>query len=63
MKRSLILIVLFIVVQLIGWGQEVNKDAFRTDTVGKKKKLQIIGLPVVFYTPETQFGFGGGIRG
>ncbi|NAS12535.1 BamA/TamA family outer membrane protein [Poritiphilus flavus] len=32
----------------------------RTDTLGKTKNIKFIGLPIAFYTPETQFGVGGG---
>lgn len=34
----------------------------RSDTLRKTKKVQLVGLPVVFYTPETEFGFGGGAQ-
>ena len=62
MKRILILIIFVSIFQVVGFGQELQKQAIKTDTVGKKRKIQIIGLPVVFYTPETQFGFGGGAQ-
>ncbi|MGI9546960.1 MAG: BamA/TamA family outer membrane protein [Flavobacteriaceae bacterium] len=40
---------------------QVEEEAFMaTDTIKTNKKIQLIGLPVVFYTPETEFGFGGG---
>ncbi len=41
------------------WGQN-GKDGFKTDTFSKNKKYQLIGIPIIFYTPETNFGFGGG---
>lgn len=43
------------------YAQDENPGLVRTDTLGdKNKKLRWIGIPVAFYTPETNFGFGGG---
>ena len=39
-----------------------QQSVYRFDTVGKQKSLQVIALPVVFYTPETSVGFGGGAQ-
>lgn len=40
-----------------------KEDAFiQSDTLEVVKSTQIIGLPILFYTPETSFGFGGGIQ-
>lgn len=43
-------------------GQDDAEHLFRTDTVMVSKKVQIIGLPLIFYTPETSFGGGGGLQ-
>ncbi len=32
------------------------------DTLGKQKAVSVIGLPFVFYTPETSLGFGAGAQ-
>jgi hypothetical protein len=38
-----------------------NKDGIiKSDTINKNKKIQLVAFPIVFYTPETSFGFGGG---
>ena len=40
--------------------EEISNEAlFQTDTLSFQKKLQVVGIPVVFYTPETSFGLGG----
>ena len=53
----------FIVAVFSPWrlaAQEFDSDdaIVKTDTIGAQKKVQIIGLPLVFYTPETELGFG-----
>ena len=62
MKRRQILILLFFLVHVVCFAQEPSKTVYISDTIVKKKNVQIIGLPVVFYTPETNFGFGGGAQ-
>ncbi|WP_299458815.1 BamA/TamA family outer membrane protein [uncultured Microscilla sp.] len=42
--------------------EEENNIIYRLDTIGKQKKLKIIGLPIAFTSPETNFGFGGGAQ-
>lgn len=40
-----------------------RKDEFnvvKTDTISSSKNYQLIAIPIAFYTPETEFGFGGG---
>lgn len=39
-----------------------NKDGsvYQTDTLLIRKNIELIGIPLVFYSPETQFGIGGG---
>ena len=32
----------------------------RSDTLNKGGNLKLVGIPVIFSTPETGFGFGGG---
>ena len=43
------------------FAQRNNEEGFiQTDTIRKGKSIQFVALPIVFYTPETKFGFGGG---
>ncbi len=62
MIRRIILIIL--VVSLAGKSmcQEDKEHLFQTDTFRVNKRVQILGLPIVFYTPETSFGGGGGLQ-
>ena len=39
-----------------------DKGIARTDTLGKEKKIQAVVVPIVFSTPETGFGAGGGAQ-
>ena len=59
MTNRNLLILFFTLLISTSWGQS-EKDGFKTDTLTKHKKYQLIGVPIVFYTPETNFGFGGG---
>lgn len=43
-------------------AQQREERLMKTDTLLIKKKIQLLGIPVVFYTPETNFGFGGGLQ-
>ena len=62
MTRRIAWILLLLVVGTLSWGQEDEEHLFRTDTMQVNKKVQIIGLPLLFYTPETSFGGGGGMQ-
>ncbi len=55
------MILILCLFQVKAISQESGEDVFiTTDTINKTKKVQILGLPVIFYTPETELGFGGG---
>jgi len=43
-------------------AQEDQERLFSSDTIEVIKRVQVLGLPVVFYTPESSFGGGGGIQ-
>ena len=43
-------------------AQEDKEQLFQTDTISVTKRVKVLGLPVVFYTPETSFGVGGGLQ-
>ena len=62
MIRQIILIIMTL--SLVGKSmcQEDKEHLFQTDTLKVNKKIQVLGLPVVFYTPETSFGGGGGLQ-
>ena len=60
MKRILFFAIILSLFHLFCYGQDMNKQAIKIDTLGKEKKIQVMALPVVFYTPETEFGVGGG---
>ena len=42
------------------FAQKTEEAFYQTDTLRKLKSMRVIGLPVIFYTPETQLGIGGG---
>jgi outer membrane protein assembly factor BamA len=59
MRRSLLfLVVLYL--SASAFGQRDDQAIVRSDTINKGKSLKLIGIPVIFSTPETGFGFGGG---
>ncbi len=60
MKKLQISILVLIIFPLCVIGQGREEGFVRTDTLGKTKNIKFIGLPIAFYTPETQFGVGGG---
>jgi hypothetical protein len=35
-------------------------DVIKSDTINKNKEFQFVAIPIIFYTPETSFGFGAG---
>lgn len=41
-------------------AQNEDLSIYQTDTLLIRKNIELIGIPLVFYSPETQFGFGGG---
>jgi hypothetical protein len=62
MTKRLVFIALIFILSVSVHGQEDKEHLFQTDTVQMHKNVQIIGLPLVFYTPETSFGGGGGAQ-
>ena len=43
-------------------AQQKEAQKIETDTINIRKKIQLLGVPLVFYTPETDFGFGIGTQ-
>ena len=37
----------------------IKKDSIKIDTIKKEKKVSIVSLPLLYYTPETSVAFGG----
>ena len=59
--RTLLLILMFLIGTATGFFQTgQDKGIVRTDTLGSGRNLKLVGIPVIFSTPETGFGFGGG---
>jgi Omp85 superfamily domain len=44
------------------YSQDRSEEYFKTDTIKSKKNIQALAIPVIFYTPETDLGFGGGLQ-
>ncbi len=61
MNRYYVLIcfLLLIGVQLFGQDQDVQNQAVSSDTI-KTQNINTLLVPIVFYSPETNFAFGGG---
>ncbi len=58
MIKRITLIGLILLTAILARGQEDKEHLFRTDTVQFIKDVQVLGLPLLFYTPETSFGAG-----
>ncbi|WP_350286125.1 BamA/TamA family outer membrane protein [uncultured Croceitalea sp.] len=60
MEKRIGHILILILIPLVLSAQGRPEEFVKTDTLGKKKNIKFIGLPIAFYTPETEFGVGGG---
>ena len=61
MSRRILLFGILMLFPLLASAQITDKDVFvTTDTINKQKKVQVVALPIVFYSPETELAFGGG---
>ena len=62
MKRCITILLVFLC--FLGHSQVQNSDTYtlRTDTLNAAKSFRYLLVPVVFYTPETNFAFGGGTQ-
>ncbi|WP_299765138.1 BamA/TamA family outer membrane protein [uncultured Dokdonia sp.] len=60
MKKIFLLLYLFPLVLMAQEERNTRENAFRTDTLVSDKSIKFIGIPIAFYTPETEFAFGGG---
>ena len=62
MSKTIFIIILSFILTDVLLAQVDKKRLLQTDTISLVKKVQVIGLPVVFYTPETSVGIGGGMQ-
>ncbi len=60
MKKQIYIAFLFLIIVSNHIWSQSKETVFKTDTLATAKNLQFIGVPIAFYTPETEFGFGGG---
>ena len=59
--KKLIICTVLVLLNLSVFGQRKDENNFiKTDTISSNKNYQLIAIPIAFYTPETEFGFGGG---
>ena len=59
MKKGSVLILILFGLAQNSWSQSTD-DVFKTDTISKSKNHQFVAVPIIFYTPETNVGFGAG---
>lgn len=60
MKRFLFILTIMLLASVSVQAQKKDRGIMRSDTINQNKKVKLIGIPVIFSTPETGFGFGGG---
>jgi len=60
--RNYAMAILFLLTSGYVSGQTREDEFYKVDTVDLQKKFRLIPVPIVFYTPETQFGFGAGVQ-
>jgi len=60
-KKKFFALSIFFLVFLVAHAQD-NDPIIETDTLNVKKKVQVIGIPILYYTPETSLGFGVGAQ-
>lgn len=60
--KNYILSLLFFLSALAAGAQGSSNNILNSDTLNVKKKVQLIGIPILYYTPETSLGLGGGAQ-
>lgn len=60
MIKKLIVILIILFPMVVTQAQEGDPGLVRSDTIGKNKAIKLLAIPVIFSTPETGFGIGGG---
>ncbi|MEO8934976.1 MAG: BamA/TamA family outer membrane protein [Xanthomarina sp.] len=61
MKKLFFFILMSLFIAQHSYSQ-TQEGIVKSDTLNKNKKFQFITIPIVFYTPETSFGFGAGAQ-
>ena len=61
MVRRGILLIIIVSVASVLFAQR-GDPVLRSDTINRDKSLQFVGVPFIFSTPETSFGFGAGAQ-
>lgn len=59
MKQLFFFILISLFITSLSYSQ-TREDVIKSDTLNKNKKTQFVAIPIIFYTPETSFGFGAG---
>jgi outer membrane protein assembly factor BamA len=62
MMRKRLAILIFVLLPGLLMAQGGKNTGIFTDTLKIKKSVRVVGLPIIYYTPETAFGFGGGVQ-
>ncbi|GGG56594.1 BamA/TamA family outer membrane protein [Bizionia arctica] len=60
--KKLILLILISLFLIPDSYSQTKEDVIKSDTLNKGKKFQFVAIPIIFYTPETSFGFGAGAQ-
>ncbi len=58
--RRYLLSILLLLFTYQALAQRDDQAIIRSDTLNRKSNLKLIGIPVIFSTPETGLGYGGG---
>ncbi len=58
-KTTLYILLIFFSFTALAQRKDEN-NLVKIDTISTTKNYQLIAIPIAFYTPETDFGFGGG---
>ena len=61
MKHIFFTILILLLISPI-YGQDKQEHIYQSDTLNIKQKIQLIALPIAFYSPETSFGIGAGLQ-
>lgn len=59
-RLAIFILSLVLLLECVAQQKQISKSdaVVKSDTIGSNKNIQIIGVPLIFYTPETEFGFG-----
>jgi outer membrane protein assembly factor BamA len=60
--RKINILTLLLILPFALLAQEDDQALVQSDTLSITKGTQVIGVPILFYTPETDFGLGAGVQ-